>query len=206
MAKKSELADLPADVSVSPPEKLAEGYRDYERYHVTLAGADGAPVEQQRDVLRASQVVAVLPVDLARDEIVLLRQFRLAAQLANGRGDLIEIVAGRVEAGEQPAIAARRECAEEIGVEPAKLVKLFTYLATPGIADEEITVFLGAVDASAVKEGAVTTVDGEQLYLMRVSIDTALAALDGGALRNGPLLIALQWLALNRERLSALLV
>ncbi len=206
MMDKSKLADLPADVSVSSPEKLAKGYRDYERYHVTLQGADGAPVEQQRDVLRAGQVVAVLPVDLERNEIVLLRQFRMAAQLANGRGDLIEIVAGRVEAGEQPAVAACRECAEEIGVAPEKIVELFTYLPTPGLTDEEVTVFLGAVDASAVKEGAVATIDSEQLYLMCVSIDSALAALKNGALRNGPLLMALQWLALNRDRLSALLV
>lgn len=206
MVDKSRLADLPADVAVTPPERLAKGYRDYERYRLTLAGAGGAPVEQQRDVLRAGKVVSVLPVDLARDEIILLRQFRMAAQLANGHGDLIEIVAGRVEAGEQRAVAARRECGEEIGISPTKIVELFTYLPTPGIADEEITVFLGAVDAAKVEEGAVATVDGEQLYLMRVSIDAALAALNGGALRNGPLLIALQWLALNRDRLSALLV
>lgn len=206
MIKKSDLADLPGDISVSPPEPLAKGYRDYERYRVTLKGAGGAPVEQQRDVLRAGEVVAVLPVDLARGEIVLLRQFRMAAQLANGRGDLIEIVAGRVEVGEQPAAAARRECAEEIGVAPARIIELFTYLPTPGITDEEVTVFLGSIDAARIKEGAVATTDSEHLYLMRVPIDTALAAIDSGRLRNGPLLIALQWLALNRDRLPALLV
>ena len=205
MADKSKLTDLPADVTVTPPELLAKGYRNYERYRVTITGADGAPVGQQRDVLRAGKVVAVLPVDLARDEIVLIRQFRLPAQLANGRGDLIEIVAGRVEAGEQPIVAARRECAEEIGVAPNSLVELFSYLSTPGLTDEEITVFLGAVDASQIKQGAVATVDSEQLYLIRVSIEAALAALHGGALRNGPLLIALQWLALNRGRLAELL-
>ena len=172
---------------------------------MTLAGADGETVEQQRDILRAGKVVVVLPVDLARDEVVLMRQFRLAAHVANGRGDLIEIVAGRVEAGEQPVAAARRECAEEIGVAPEKLVELFTYLPTPGIADEEFIVFLGAVDAARIKEGAVATVDGEQLHLLRVPIDAALAALGNGTLRNGPLLIALQWLALNRGRLAELL-
>lgn len=206
MADKSKLSDLPADVSVSPPERLAEAYREYERYHVTIKDADGAPAEQQRDILRGGKVAAVLPVDLARDEIVLLRQFRLPAHFANGHGDLIEIVAGRVEAGEQPAAAARRECAEEIGVSPTKIVELFTYLPTPGIADEEVTLYLGVVDASEVQEGAVATVDSEQLYLMRVPIDAALAALNSGALRNGPLLIALQWLALNRDRLPALLL
>lgn len=205
MDRKSEVADLPADVTVTSPERLAAGYRDYERYHVTLAGADGKPVEQQRDVIRAGKVVAVLPVDLTRDELVLIRQFRLAAHLATGRGDLIEIVAGRVEAGEQPLAAARRECGEEIGIEPARLVELFTYLPTPGIADEEVTVFLGAIDAVRIREGTVATTDGEQLYLLRVSIDAALAALNSGALHNGPLLIALQWLALNRDRLAEIL-
>ncbi len=63
-------------------------------------------------------MAAVLPVDLARDEVVLLRQFRLAAHLANGDGSLVEIVAGHVEANEQPVATARRECVEEIGVAP----------------------------------------------------------------------------------------
>lgn len=206
MADKAKLADLPADVTVTPPERLAKAYCDYERYHATFAGADGKPVQQQRDILRAGQVVAVVPVDLARDEIVLIRQFRLPAHLGNGRGDLVETVAGRVEPGEGPQAAARRECAEEIGVAPTKLVELFSYFSTPGITDEEIIVYLGAVDASRIKEGAVATVDSEQLYLMRVSIDAALAAINRGAMQNGPLLIALQWLALNRARLPALLV
>lgn len=206
MPDKSKLADLPADVTVSSPERLAKAYRDYERYHATLAGADGKPVEQQRDILRTGQVVAVVPVDLAGDEIVLIRQFRLPAHLGNGRGDLVETVAGRVEPGEEPRAAALRECTEEIGVFPTRLVELFRYFSTPGITDEEIIVYLGAVDASKVREGDVATVDGEQLHLMRVSIDAALAALDGGGMHNGPLLVALQWLALNRDRLPALLV
>lgn len=206
MAKKSELADLPADVSVSSPERLAKAYRDYERYHVTLAGADGAAVEQQRDILRAGKVVALLPIDLARDEVVLIRQFRLAAHFANGRGDLVEIVAGRVDAGEQLATAARRECGEEIGIIPDRIVEVFSYLTTPGLTDEEVTVFVATVDASQVKEGAVATVDGEQLYVLRVPIDAAIAALGSGSVHEGPLLIALQWLALNRSRLAALLL
>ena len=39
---------------------------------------------------------------------------------------------------------------------------------------------------------------------MRVPIDTALAALADGRMRNGFLIIALQWLALNRHRLDAI--
>lgn len=204
MADDREIADRPADVVLSSPHLLAKGYRDYWRYHATIEGADAAPVKQQRDVLLAGKVVAVLPLDVARDEIVLLRQFRLPAHLASGKGELVEIVAGRVEANESLAEAARRECTEEIGVAPGALVELFSYLTTPGLTDETVTIFLAAVDASQVREGAHASPDGEQLHIFRASLDAALAALTAGNLHNGPLLIALQWLALNRGRIATL--
>ena len=203
MPDRPKLADLPADVAVSAPEWLAKGYRDYLRYHATPKG-EGA-VSQQRDILRGGKVVALLPIDLARNEVVLIRQFRLAAHLANGCGDLVEIVAGRVEPGESLIEAVRRECREEIGLAPAAVVELFSYLTTPGITDEELTVFAASVDASQVREGAHATPDGEQLEIMRVSIDDAIAALSEGKMRGSPIVIGLQWLALNRHRLAALL-
>jgi ADP-ribose pyrophosphatase len=205
MADERELADLPADVALSPPQPLAEGYRPYQRYRVTLTDADGTQVTQTRDILRAGKVVAVLPVDVVRDEIVLIRQFRLAAHLATGQGEMIEIVAGRVEKDEQPRDAAGRECFEEIGVAPAKLVELFAYLTTPGITDEEVIVFIAAIDAGRVPQRVANPVEGERIETLRVSIDSAVAALNDGRIHNGPLLIALQWLALNRGRLAALL-
>jgi ADP-ribose pyrophosphatase len=80
------------------------------------------------------------------------------------------------------------------------LVELFTYLTSPGLTDEEVTVFLGIVDASQ----ATLAADGEReaSALVRAPIEAALSALSAGAMRNGPLLTALQWLALNRGRLA----
>ena len=200
-----DLTDLAADIALSQPELLASGYRDYQRYRLTLTGLDGAPATQVRDILRAGKVVAVLPIDLVRDEIVLIRQFRLPAHLANGRGDLIETVAGRVEPGESLIDAARRECSEEIGVASGALVELFSYLTTPGITDEEVTVFLAAIDASRVPERPGAAAEGEQIGTIRASIDDTIAALRLGTLRNGLLVIALQWLALNRNLVAELL-
>ena len=199
------LADLAAEVVLSPGELLAKGFRNYWRYRLKLKGSEGAPVEQTRDIIDGGKVVAVLPVDLARDEIVLIRQFRLPAHLATGKGDLVEIVAGRVEPDETPIAAARRECTEEIGVAPTALVELFRYLTTPGITDEEIVVFLAAVDAARVPERAGAANEGEQIVTIRAKIDDVIAALARNDMRNGPLLIALQWLALNRARLRELL-
>ena len=172
-----ELADRRADVTLSAPELLAKAYRDYRRYQVTLADADGAPVAEERDVIAGGKVVVVLPLDLARDEIVLIRQFRLAAHLANGQGELVEIVAGRVEPGETLEQAARRECSEEIKVAPRAMAALFTYLTSPGITEEEVTVFVAAVDASGVPARVVNPVERERIETLRVPIDAAIAAL-----------------------------
>lgn len=204
MSKRRELADLPVDIVLSRPEILAKAYRDYHHYSVTLKGNEG-PVVQERDVLIAGKVIVVIPIDVARQEIVLIRQFRLPAYLANGRGDLVEFVAGRVEADESLIEAARRECREEIGVAPEKLVELLTFLSTPGVTDEEVTIFLAAVDTTQVRDGALTTPDGEQLYVHRVSIDLAISALHRDTMRSSPLIIGLQWLALNRKRIAGLL-
>lgn len=202
MADKRELADRPADVTVAAPELLAKGYRTYYRYALTLRRG-GEAVHQERDVLLAGKIVAVLPVDVAREEVVLIRQFRLPAHLADRKGDLIEIVAGGVEPDEEPIAAARRECEEEIGVAPSAIVELFSFFTTPGITDEQVIVFLAAVDAA--KTPPRTAHAGEHIEILRVSFDDAIAALDENRMRNGPALMALQWLALNRPRLLTLL-
>ena len=182
---------------------LAKAFHDLERYSVALH-ADGEVLRSTRDVLHVGEVAAVLPVDLRRGEVVLIRQFRVAAHLATGAGELVEIVAGHVEDGETPAEAARRECREEIGVEPSTLYQLFDFLPAPGSIDEHATLFLGIVDASAVPDRAGATDEVESTHPMRVAIDEALAALEHNAMHNGFLILALQWLALHRDKLETI--
>jgi ADP-ribose pyrophosphatase len=195
------LADAAVKVSLSAPELLGRGFRTYERYRYTLPGDDPKRDVRTHDLIRFGHIVGVLPVDLERDEVVLIRQFRLPVHLTNGKGELIEIVAGHVEAGEDLTEAARRECVEEIGVAPRALTQLLSYFPTPGASDEVITLFLGLVDASMVPERAGSAAEQEETRPLRVPIDGALAALAGNAMHNGLLIMGLHWLALNRSRL-----
>jgi len=201
-SQEALLADGAVEVEMWGPKLLGKGFREYQRYEYMLPGDNPARGAHTHDLIRFGQIVSVLPVDLARDEVVLIRQFRLPVHLANGRGELIEIVAGHVEAGEQPAEAAARECVEEIGVAPSRLTELFTYFPTPGASDERITLFLGIVDAAAVPDRAGAADEREETRPLRVPIDAALAALGRGAMHNGLLLMALHWLALNRGRVA----
>jgi ADP-ribose pyrophosphatase len=198
------LADGPADLTVSAPTVLAKGFHSLERFSMTLRSPGRDPLASVRDVLRVGKVTAVLPLDLERREIVLLRQVRLPAHLATGLGELTEIVAGHVEADETPAEAGLRECVEEIGVRPTALYELFQFIPVPGASDEHAFLYLGLVDASAIPERAGAADEKEATRPMRVPIDSALAALEQRTMRNGFLLMALQWLALNRHRLDAI--
>ena len=191
------LSDSAADVALDGPEDRGGGKYRYERYRVTAGGKTVA-----RDVVRVGPVVVVIPVDLQRNEVVMLRQFRLGAHLAIGRGEQVELPAGHVEAGEVAIDAARRECLEEIGVAPDVLVPLFGMLPSPGMSDEHQTFFLGVVDAAKTADRAGAAHEHEDTRPFRVPIGHAVDALAQGGMQYGATVLGLQWLALNRARLA----
>lgn len=201
----TQMEDRPARVDVEGPELLAKGFRPYERYRLVLHHADGTSDHQVRDIVRGGQVVGVLGYDPERDLVVLIRQFRLAAHLADGRGDLVEIVAGMVEKGEDPEAAARRECEEEAGVAPRALVPMLAFTPTPGLTDEYARLYLGILDASCLPERAGSAAETETTRPFALPVDEALAAIAEGRCINAFLILALQWLALNRALLPELI-
>jgi ADP-ribose pyrophosphatase len=195
-----DLSDAAVEVELTGPENRGGGFYRYERYGVKL---DGAVFE--RDAVRIGRVVVILPIDLDRDEIVLIRQFRLGAHLALGKGDLVEVPAGRVERGEDIVVAARRECQEEIGIVPNVLVPLFDLMPSAGSSDEHMFFFLGTVESSKVPERAGAADEQEDTRPLRVPIEKALEALKKGELHYGAAVLALQWLALNRSHLREIM-
>lgn len=199
--------DGPADVEVDGPALIADGYRPYERYDIRLRDGDGAVIRQTRDILRGGTVVGVLACDLARGLVVLVRQFRLPAYLALGRdrSEMVEIVAGGVDPGEPEEAAARRECVEETGLAPGRMVPFMEVVPTPGITDERAVLFLAEVDAGTLPERAGLPEESEFIRPLALGVDDAIAMLEAGRCANGYAIIALQWLALNRARLADLL-
>ncbi len=85
----------------------------------------------------ASAVVPVFPGDAADPEVLLIRQFRHAAD-----GAIWEVPAGRLDPGESPEACARRELVEEAGFRAGRLDRLTTIFTTPGFTDERIHLFV----------------------------------------------------------------
>jgi ADP-ribose pyrophosphatase len=89
-----------------------------------------------RDIVRPPDAVAVVPLDDA-GRIYLVRQYRPAIRRA-----IYEIPAGIIDPGERPTATARRECEEEIGFRPRRLVKLCTFYSAVGFSTGSIRLFL----------------------------------------------------------------
>ncbi|HET8649082.1 MAG TPA: NUDIX hydrolase [Gemmatimonadales bacterium] len=94
----------------------------------------------QLEMVRHPGAAAVLPMihplDAADPLVVLIRQFRHAAD-----GYIWEIPAGRLDPGEAPETCARRELAEETGYSAGRIQQLLTIYTTPGFTDERIHLF-----------------------------------------------------------------
>lgn len=205
-AKFGEILDRAVEVTSEAPKSVGDGFRPYERFEVTVAGAGGAPLHQRRDILRVGPVVAVLAYDPEAGCFVLIRQFRIGAHLATGKGEIIELAAGLVDPGEALERAASRECEEEIGVTPRALLPMLTFLPSPGVSDEFATLFLGLVDSTDVPAEAGEPGETEHTRPLLVKVDDALRALDApfpGTVGNAFVLLALQWFALNRDQVEA---
>jgi ADP-ribose pyrophosphatase len=194
-----------SSVELCGPRSVGSGYRDYDRYSVRLADTTDKSAAFERDVLRCGRVVGVLAVDPQREEVVLTRQFRLGAYLAIGESQTLEIVAGRIDPGEEADAAARRECLEEIGVRAIRLVAVLNLSPAPALSDEYMTLFLASIDAQKAPSHAGDLHEREEIAVVRYAMDDAIGLLGERAVHSAPTVIALQWLRLNRELIATLL-
>jgi ADP-ribose pyrophosphatase len=117
-----------------------------------------------REVVEHSDSVAVVVLD-EQHNIVLVRQFRHAVNKF-----LLEIPAGGVDPGEEPAESVRRELQEEIGYFPQTIDRLGGFYATPGYGTEYLHCFLATdlVPARLVAE------DTEDIEVVSIPADEIL--------------------------------
>ncbi len=179
-----------------------QGYFRIDRYvlrHTLFAGGVSEPLT--REVFERGHAAAVLPYDPVRDEVVLIEQFRIGAYAAGRDPWLVEIVAGIVEDGETPRDVALRELGEEAGQTADLVEPIGEVMLSPGGTSETIALFCARTDASGAEGIHGLADEHEDIRVTALPFADALAAVDGGDIVSAPAIIALQWLALNRDRL-----
>jgi|APFre7841882590_1041340.scaffolds.fasta_scaffold09070_3 ADP-ribose pyrophosphatase len=179
------------------------GFFRLEKYrlrHELFAG--GWSTEVKRECLERGHAVAVLPYDPERDRVVMLEQFRIGAlELANPW--LMEIVAGIIGPGESTLDVAHREAMEEAGCELLDIVPICEYLVSSGGSSETITAYCARVDTAQVGGIHGLAEEHEDIRVHVLPFDEVMALLRDGAIHSATPVIALQWLALNRQALLA---
>ena len=178
-----------------------KGFFEIVRYrfrHRLFAGGWSGEVE--REVFERGHAVAVLPYDPAADTVVLIEQFRIGAFVAGMAPWQTEIVAGIIEDGEAPEDVARREAEEEAGAAIGPLIPICRYLVSPGGASESVQIYCGRVDSKGLGGIHGLPHENEDIRVEVQSFAAAQEALNAGKIGNAVTIVALQWLALNRER------
>jgi ADP-ribose pyrophosphatase len=130
----------------------------------------------------ASAVVPFLREPAVDGEILLIRQYRYAAERF-----LYEVPAGRLDPGEKPADCARRELKEETGCTAEEVEYLFTIFTTPGFTDEQIHVFM----ASGLERGETAHETDEFMTIETVTLPDAVELVRTGGIVDGKTALAL---------------
>lgn len=130
--------------------------------------------ETTREIVVHRGAVAVVPL-IDTERIVMVRQFRQAAGEV-----LMEIPAGTLEPGEDPAVCADRELQEEIGYKAEELSLMFRSYLAPGYSSEMLHTYLarGLVKASAERD------PDEFIEIVEAPLDDAVGMIETGEIKD----------------------
>lgn len=197
-----------SDVQVTDKSTAYDGYFKLDIYtlrHRRFQGDLGPEI--RREIFERGHAVAVLPYDVATDQVILIEQFRPGAYaaLASEWFDdtqspwLYEAVAGIIDPGESPPDVAYREALEETGTALTDLIPITHFLVSPGGSSESVFLYLGRVDTSDVGGFHGVHTEGEDIRPFIMPLQEAYECIASGTIANVMTIVALQWLMLNRD-------
>jgi ADP-ribose pyrophosphatase len=193
-----------AAIEIIDRETAYQGFFRIDRYrlrHRLYSG--GWSSELAREVFERGNAAGVLLYDPARDALVLIEQFRLAAHLAGFPAWQLEIVAGIIERPNESALdVVRREAKEEAALAiDGELLPIHRFLTSPGGSTETVALYCGRVDSRDAGGIHGLADEHEDIKVLVKSYDETMALLRAGKIDNGFTIVALYWLAAHRERL-----
>ncbi|MGY1773453.1 NUDIX domain-containing protein [Blastococcus sp. SYSU D00813] len=186
------------DVVVRDVELLAAAWHVLRRTTFDQRRRDGRWTTEQRETYDRGNGAALLPYDTARRTVLLTRQFRYPAYV-NGHPDgmLVEAAAGLLD-DQDPESAIRREAEEELGVVVGEVTRVFDVFTSPGSVTERLHCFAAPyTPADRVSAGGGVAEEGEDIEVLELDVDEALAMVDDGRIADAKTVVLLQWSVLR---------
>ncbi|MGE0609859.1 MAG: NUDIX hydrolase [Pirellulales bacterium] len=134
-----------------------------------------------KEIIQHPGAVAVLPI-LEDGRVCLIHNERMAVD-----DTLVELPAGTIEPGEDPAASAARELAEETGYTAANLEHLHDFWMSPGILRERMHLFL----ATGLTAGPAHLEEDESIQTLLVPWDEAIELIASGRIQDAKTLVGL---------------
>jgi len=158
---------------------------------------DGGWHTQTREVFDRGNAATLLPYNVASRTVVLVRQFRLPAYLNGYNELLIEAAAGMLDDA-SPEERIRAEVEEEAGYRLHDVKKVFEAFMSPGAVTEKVHCFVAEYDPSMrIGSGGGLADEGEDIEVLELPIDSALAMIADGGIVDAKTIMLLQYAALH---------
>ncbi len=142
-----------------------------------------------REVVRHPGGVVIL-AELPDGRIPFVRQLRYPMNQV-----LLELPAGKLNRGEEPAVSAARELEEETGFRAISLEQVFSFYPTPGFCDELLHFFY----TDELQQGSPNLEPDEDITVEFYRLEEALEMTTDGRINDGKTLLGLLWLDWRRR-------
>jgi GDP-mannose pyrophosphatase NudK len=157
---------------------------------------NGAWEQQSREVYDRGNGATILLYDRLRGTVILTRQFRMPTFVnGNASGMLIETCAGLLDQ-DNPEQCISREAREETGYEIRNARKVFEAYMSPGSVTEILHFFVAEYTQSQ-RLGAGGGVEEEEIEVLEMTFDDALAKIASGEIKDGKTIMLLQYARLH---------
>ncbi|MBI3675682.1 MAG: NUDIX domain-containing protein [Proteobacteria bacterium] len=158
---------------------------------------DGEWQRLTREVYEKGDGAAILLYNRFHRTVVLIRQFRLPAFLNGYNHELIEVPAGMLD-GAAPEERIRAEVQEETGYSISQIEKIFEVFMSPGALTEKLHLFVAAYNPSSkTGDGGGLKHEGEDIAVLELPFDEALAMVNEGRICDAKTIMLLQYAQLN---------
>ena len=159
---------------------------------------DGTWQEMSRETYDRGNGATLLLYNVAKRSVVLTRQFRYPTYVnGNPGGWLIETPAGLLDS-ETPAKRIRQEVEEETGYAIRDVTPVFEAFMSPGSVTERLFFFIAEYeDRDKQSDGGGNVAEGEDIEVLEISFDSAIAMISSGEICDGKTIMLLQHAALN---------
>ncbi|OKA18692.1 GDP-mannose pyrophosphatase [Pseudomonas versuta] len=184
-------------VRIRQVEVLSDNWYVLRKTTFDFQGRDGIWRTMSRETYDRGNGATILLYSTVKKTVVLTRQFRFPAYVNEHDGLLIETCAGLLDQ-DDPHTCIRKETEEETGYRIENVRKVFEAFMSPGSVTERLHFFVGEYsDQDKVSEGGGLEAEGEEIEVLELPLDEALAMIDTGEINDGKTIMLLQYAKLQ---------